>query len=179
MAADFLISSLQPLEFDGVAPYTAERFLALCRDQLSETQAAAIADALSERLPDIDSSWSPAAKWRDLEIQFRNAAATERARARGEDPSRWRRPAEGCALHWTGRIAAAFQEHDPARRDRMLDQVRWDAADELVPASSPLSAAAALAYAIRLAIVLRRQRISVANGNETFSRLTAAAHPKL
>lgn len=178
MAADYLISSLLPLEFDGAAPYTEARFLDLCRAQLSADQSAAIADALAGRLPDAPPSWAPAAQWRDLEIQLRNAVAAERARARGEDPSRWRRPAEGCALHWAGRVAAAFQERDPERRDHMLDQVRWDAAAELVPVASPLSAAAALAYAIRLAIVLRRRRISVADGNETFSRLTAASRPE-
>ena len=34
MVADYLISSLQPLDLDGPAPYTMERFLEMCRDQL-------------------------------------------------------------------------------------------------------------------------------------------------
>ena len=173
MAADYLISSLQPLDPDGAAPYAMARFLEMCRDQLTATQSDAIAAAV---LPDGDatSKWSVAAKWRDLDIQIRNAVAAERAHARGLDPAKWRHPADGCSLHWANRVAACFQEKDPGRRDRLLDLVRWDAAGELTPPASPLSAAAAFTYAIRLAIVIRRQSLSAEAGNEAFDRLTAA-----
>ena len=172
MAADYLISSLQPLDIDGAAPYAPARFLAMCRAQLSPVQADALAAALDGN--PVPTDWSVAARWRDLEVQIRNAVAAERARARGQDPARWRRPVDGCSLFWANRVAAAFQEKDPAKRDRLLDQVRWDAAGELTPAASPLSAAAALTYAIRLSIVLRRQALSAEAGNAVFDRLTAA-----
>ena len=123
--------------------------------------------------PECDTSL--AAAWRDLDAQLRNAVAAERARTRGADPSRWRRPVNGCSLYWAGRVQAAFQEKDPSRRDHMLDQVRWDAAGELTPPASPLSAAAAYTYGIRLAIVLRRQALSAEAGNATFDALTAAS----
>ena len=174
MAADYLISSLQPLDPDGAAPVTMARFLEACGEQLPAAQAAAIADAVAPERPAAAPRWAVAARWRDLEDQIRNAVAAERARARGLDPARWRHPVAGCSLYWANRVAAAFQEKDPARRDRLLDQVRWDAAGELTPAASPLSAAAALTYAIRLAIVLRRQTLSAEAGNEVFNRLTAA-----
>ena len=173
MAADYLISSLQPLDPDGAAPYAMARFLEMCRDQLSARQADAIASAVRSDGASAD-GWSVAARWRDLEGQIRNAVAAERARAQGLDPAKWRRPVDGCSLYWANRVAAAFQEKDPAKRDRLLDLVRWDAAGELTPAASPLSAAAALTYAIRLSIVLRRQALSAEAGNEVFDRLTAA-----
>ena len=72
-------------------------------------------------------------------------------------------------------MAAAFQEKDPAARDRLLDQVYWDAAGELTSPTSPLSAAAALTYAIRLKIVIRRRALSTEAGNAVFDRLTAAS----
>lgn len=174
MAADYLVSSLQPLDLDGSAPYTLARFLEMCRDQLPASQSDAIAAAV---LPDgggAASRWSVAAKWRDLDVQIRNAVAAERARAQGLDPAKWRRPADGCSLHWANRVAACFQEKDPGKRDRLLDLVRWDAAGELTPPASPLSAAAAFTYALRLAIVVRRQALSADSGNEVFNRLTAA-----
>ena len=34
MAADYLVASLQPLTLDGPPPYTAERFIELCRSQM-------------------------------------------------------------------------------------------------------------------------------------------------
>ena len=43
MAADYLVSSLQPLTLDGRAPYTAAQFLDLCRSQLSAADATAVA----------------------------------------------------------------------------------------------------------------------------------------
>ena len=107
MAADYLISSLQPLDLDGAAPYAPAHFLAMCRDQLSTVQADAAAAVLDGNPAPTD--WSVAARWRDLEDQLRNAIAAERARARGQDPARWRRPVAGCSLDWANRVAAAFR----------------------------------------------------------------------
>ena len=170
MAADYLVSSLQPLALDGPPPYTAERFLDLCRSQLSAGDADGVAAVMSGAASD----HPLAARWRDLDAQLRNAIATERARLHGQDAARWRRPAEGCSLYWTGRAAAAFQEKDPARRERLLDLVRWDAAGELTPPSAPLSVAAVFTYAIRLAVVLDRAGRDAGAGGEVFNRLTAA-----
>lgn len=176
MAADYLISSLQPLVLDGPAPYSMERYLEMCRDQLPTVQADAISAVVGSR-PVAD--WSVARAWTDLESQLRNAAAAERARARGLDPAKWRHAVDGCSLFWANRVAAAFQEKDPAKRDRLLDQVWWDAAGELTPAAAPLSAAAALTYAIRLSLVIRRRAISADAGNATFDRLTSATKLEL
>ncbi len=174
MAADFLIASLPSPALDGPAPITMERFLDACRDQLGEKATAGIEAALACA----PSGHPIAERWRDLETQLRNAAAAERARIAGQDPAKWRRPAEVCAIFWTNRVTAAFQEKDPAKRDRLLDQIRWDAAGELTPAASPLSAAAAFTYAIRLAISIRRSALGVEAGNEVFNRLTSASSPE-
>ncbi len=184
MAADYLVSSLQPLALDGPPPYTAERFLDMCRGQLPAADMSALetllaaetasANAPSPDMGEASSRHRILARWRDLDAQLRNAVAAERARLHGQDAARWRRPVEGCALFWTNRAAAAFQEKDPARRERLLDQVRWDAAGELTPPAAPLSTAAVFAYAIRLAVVLRRAARDMAAGNEVFNRLTAA-----
>ena len=178
MAADYLISSLQPLDIDGPAPYTMERFLEMCRDQLTVGQAEAVAAVVTSPAAALPAS-GIAAAWRDLDGQLRNAIAAERARIRGGDSAKWRHPVAGCSIYWTNRVTAAFQEKDPAKRDRLLDQVRWDAAGELTPAASPLSVGAAFTYAIRLGIVIRRSAISVQAGNATFDRLTAASKLEL
>ena len=180
MAADYLVSSLQPLALDGPPPYTAEQFLGLCRSQLTEADMDAIEallafeSASTSVLSDVLLGHRILARWCDLAAQIRNAIAAERARLHGQDAARWRRPVEGCSLFWTNRAAAAFQEKDPARRERLLDQVQWDAAGELTPPASPLSVAAVFTYAIRLAIVLRRDVRDATAGNAVFNRLTAA-----
>lgn len=154
MSIDYIVSSLQPLSFDGAAPYGWEQFLALLPDGF------AVPDAIAG---------TGSARWRDLETQLRNAMSV----ARGGE--KHRRPANGCDLYWQNRVAAAFQERDPLRRETLLDRVWWDAAGELTPAASPLSAGALETYAIRLRILLKRNRVSKDAGNAIFDRLTAAA----
>jgi len=161
MAADYLVSSLPALDFDAPAPITLAQFDALCREQLGERPFAALEK-----------------EWADLDAQMRNAAAEERARLRGGDASRWRRPTTGCALHWQSRIRAAFAEKDPDKRDRLLDKARWDAAGEMTPPASPLSLGAAFTYRIRLEIAIKRQAISADAGNAAFDRLTQSATPQ-
>lgn len=171
MAADYLVASLRPLPFNGPAPYTRDAFAALCREQLSAADAAGLAALLDET----PSDHPLVTAWRDLDTQMRNACAAERGRLLGRDAARWRRPAAGCSLFWTNRILAAFQEKDPARREDLIDRVRWDAAGDLTPPDRPLSAAAVFTYAVRLSVVLRRAGRDTAAGNDVFTRLTAAS----
>ena len=161
MAADFLIASLPTVPFDGPAPLSLTDFLARCKAELG-----------FEPLSDDDKS-ATAAKWRDLETQMRNAAANERAKALGRDAAKYRRETPGCSVYWQNRIAAAFAETDPLKRQTILDKVFWDAADDLVPPASPLSAAAAYAYRIRLEIAARRAAVSKEEGNKVFDGITS------
>ena len=175
MAADYLVSGLQPLAIDGAAPCSKATFLALCREQLGERHARAIESAMDGAASAPECDTPLAAAWRDLDAQLRNAVAAERARTRGADPSRWRRPVNGCSLYWAGRVQAACLSLLSEREKDIADFERWDAAGELTPPASPLSAAAAYTYGIRLAIVLRRQALSAEAGNATFDALTAAS----
>ena len=153
---DYIVSSLQPLAFDGVAPYDWDEFLALMPEGFDVPDAAAGIGSL---------------RWRDLETQLRNAMAA----ARGGD--RYSRPASGCDLYWHSRITAAFQEKNPLKRESLIDRVWWDAAGELTPVSAPLSMGALETYAIRLQIVLKRNRIEKDAGDAVFDRLTATIEP--
>ena len=153
MPIDYIVASLQPLMFDGPAPYEWDRFLAMMPDGFEMPDAVA-------------GTGSP--RWRELETQLRNALAA----ARGGD--KYRRTASGCELYWQNRIAAAFQERNPLKRESLIDRVWWDAAGELTPVSSPLSKGALETYAIRLKIVLKRNSIIRETGDAIFGRLTDA-----
>jgi hypothetical protein len=85
------------------------------------------------------------------------------------------RPASGCDLYWQNRITAAFQEKNPLKRESLIDRVWWDAAGELTPVSAPLSNGALETYAIRLKLVLKRNRIEKDAGDAVFDKLTATA----
>ena len=153
MPIDYTAASLLPLTFDGPAPYTWERFAAM----------------LPAELVAADGSFAAPPRWRELETQLRNAMAA----ARGGE--RFRRPTSGCDLYWQNRMTAAFSEKSPLKRESLIDHVWWDAAGELTPVASPLSRGALATYAIRLQIVLRRNRISKESGDALFDHLTAAA----
>ena len=157
MSIDYTVSSLPALAFGQPAPLTLAKFAEAAPDF------AALAGAPGEAA---GPAAKFAAKWRDVETQLRNAAAS----ARGGE--RFARPAEGCSVFWRSRVAACFQEKDPLRRDEAIDRVWWDAAGELADPASPLGPGALAAYAVRLGIALRRARISEAAGSAAFDRLT-------
>lgn len=144
MSVDYIVSSLPALQFDAPAPIEWEKFVEACGGKVPECN-----------------------KWRDLETQLRNAVAEARGGAK------YARPAAGCSLYWRGRIAACFQEKDVAQRDRLLDKVWWDAAEELTPPASPLGRGALATYAVRLRIAIKRSAISAERGSAAFDTLTS------
>ena len=162
MSAEYLISSLQPIPFDGPAPVSRAEFRAACRRELGFEPLSA------------GDNHAAARAWRDLETQLGNTCASERAKALGVNGDKYLRPADGCSLFWRGRIAAAFAEADPLRRQSAIDRVYWDAAQELTPAADPLAVGAAYTYLVRLGIAERRARISAAEGNSVFDRISDA-----
>ena len=149
MSIDYIVASLPTLAFDAPAPISWERFCESCGGEKL------VLRSIGE------------GGWRDLETQLRNAMAE----ARGGE--RFRRPADGCSLHWKNRVLACFQEKNVAKRDELLDRTWWDAAGELTPPSEPLGPGALATYAIRLKIALKRSLISKDTGNAAFDRLTA------
>lgn len=151
MPIDYTVASLQPLYFNGAAPYTWADFARMLP-----------ADCLTD-----GGGFAHSAKWNDLEAQLRNAMALARG---GEKDVR---ATAGLSLYWQNRVTAAFGEKNPLKREALLDRVWWDAAAELTPLSSPLSRGALETYAIRLRIAIKRAAVSKEAGNAVFDRLTA------
>ena len=156
MPIDYTVASLQPLAFDSPAPYTWDRFMSMMPEGFEAPDAVA-------------GTGSP--RWREIETQLRNAIAS----ARGGE--KYCRSVSACDLYWRNRIAAAFQEKNPLKRENLIDKVWWDAAGELTPVSSPLSMGALETYAVRLKIAIRRNLAANGDGDGIFGRLTDAAQP--
>ena len=149
MSVDYIVASLPAIQFDAPAPIAWEAFAEKCGGE----------DEVSKLVSDKG--------WDDIETQLRNAMAEARGGAK------YVRPAEGCSLYWKNRVTACFQEKDVAARQRLLDKVWWDAAEELVPPASPLGPGALAAYAVRLKIALRRSAISKETGGAAFDAVTS------
>ncbi len=149
MSVDYIVASLPAIQFDAPAPIAWEAFAEKCG---GEDEVAKLVGSRG---------------WNDIETQLRNAMAEARGGAK------YVRPAEGCSLYWKNRVTACFQEKDVAARQRLLDKVWWDAAEELVPPASHLGPGALAAYAVRLKIALRRSAISKEKGGAAFDAVTA------
>lgn len=149
MTIDYIVASLPALVFDQPPAISWAKFASLCAD------AGRKADELG------------GAEWSDLETQIKNAVAVARGGAK------WVRAAEGCSVYWRTKVAHAFQEKDVAKREEILDRIRWDAAEELTDLTSPLGAGALATYAVRLKIAIKRAKISTEAGSAAFDRLTA------
>lgn len=171
MSAEYLVSSLPPLQFDGPAPMSADAFAVRCDEWLSARDAAAVRAILAGA----DSPHPAARRWKDLKTQMKNAVSAERARKRRVDAAKWKRDESGCDLFWKSRVSAAFRETDPLKREALIDRAEWDAAAELTPPANPLGAGAAFTYAARLPVAARRSALDAAAGNGIFEDIVSAA----
>ncbi|HRR33829.1 MAG TPA: DUF2764 family protein [Kiritimatiellia bacterium] len=167
MSVIYLLSSLPMLRLDAPSAVTPEAFLSACRDQLSAADAAA-AEAL---LTGAACDHPFVAAWRDRDTILRNAVARQRARLAGDDASRWLRPASGCDTRIETQVEEAFNQPDPLRREKALDQIRWMIAEEL-QGPDPLDVKGVFAYAVKLAILARWAALTPEQGQNTFDRLT-------
>ena len=147
-AYEYFLSSLPTLAFGAPPPFSSGELRQAAEGNLSANDLAAL-DALIDDSP---SGHPFVAAWRDRETQLRNAVARARAARAGADAAPWLRPHGGWSAAIESGVSAAFQEADPLARHRALARLRWDAAGDLVGADA-FSAAAVLAYAVRLSIL--------------------------
>ena len=172
MNLDYFISSLPALLPEQPSAITLEEFRAACTEHLSGSLLAAV-----EALLDDQPSTHPfITAWRRHERGLRTAIARRCAARLGTDARPWIRP-DGLDETETARgVAAAFEQPDPLQRERALDRIRWKAAEEL-QGIQPLTARVLLAYAIKLRLLARRQKLDAATGRqrlETLATLPAA-----
>jgi len=168
MSVLYLLSSLPYLRAETPPVLSTCSFLDACRSQLSEVDANAVA-ALLEGRP---TGHPLASAWSDAETILRNAVTRRRARLRGADGARWLRPTRGCDRQIEEGVEAAFEAGDPLKRERALDELRWRVADALA-GPDPLSLGVVFAYAVKLAIAVRRASLDKARGQAAFDKLAA------
>jgi len=171
MSTIYLISTLPMLREDAPPPISPERFLAMCGEQLTASEAAAAAQLLAGPTQK-DPPVAPfVGRWRDKEAILRNAIAVERARRVGQDPVKWLRPTADCDVRLARMAEAVLQERGPLAKEKAVDHALWVAADEM-GGPDPMAVERVYAYAVQLAILTRWQTRSPERGRETFAALT-------
>lgn len=167
MSLVYLISSLPALDFDSPPPMSHEAFLQACSDWLNAKECSAVESLLNN----VPSEHPFVSAWMDKETILRNALVQVRARAAGVDASLHTRYAHGCDKKIESDVEDAVQHHDPLQKERSIDKIRWETAEE-IQGPDPLHINAIFAYAVKLTIVTRWSKRTLESGKETFGELT-------
>lgn len=167
MSIYYLISSLPLLSLNQRPLITTEAFVDACRAQLNAEDADA-AKALIQNTP---SQHPFVLAWRDKDTILRNAIARARARLADTDTERWIRPTEGCDTGIALLVDDTFEQPDPLKREKKIDEARWLIAESL-QGYDPMSISVALGYAIKLTLAWRWANLNADAGRETFEQLT-------
>lgn len=171
MSYPYLVSTLPMLGIDKQPPMSLEAFVELCQEQLSNADFQELEALLSEDEQPTNNSFIK--EWRAAETQLRNAVARARAaKLDGVDANKWLRTHSGFDVVLENGVISAFQERDPALRQKVLDQLLWDKATELA-GYDEFSLKAIFAYAIQLKIC--NVRSSQTDSEKGATRLTAVA----
>ncbi len=167
MNLEYFIASL-PLLLPGQAPgIEPESFRAACAAQLDSDLGEAACALLDGR----PSEHPFARAWRERETILRNAVARRRASRRNADAQGTQRPVRGSDVRIEHGVAAAFEQPDPMQRERALNRLRWNVLDEL-QGNQPLAPAVVLAYAVKLRLLDRWQRLNAEAGARKIEEMT-------
>lgn len=174
MSYPYLVSSLPMLGIDKQPPMSLEVFVELCQEQLTDVDFQELEALLSVDEQPTNNSFIK--EWRAAETQLRNAVARARAaKLDGVDANKWLRTHTGFDVVLENGVSSAFQEKDPALRQKALDQLLWDKAAELA-GYDEFSLKAIFAYAIQLKICNIRN--SQTDSEKGAARLAAVASGK-
>lgn len=156
------IASLPHIKPDNQLPITVEAFRSACEDHLSNSQWRLLNSLLDGEVSH-ESTHPFANRWFHAEVQLRNAVARQRGQARGIDVKPFLRSHN----HFIGlietRVQEAFNAEDPAELERLLDQTRWELAEDLIGEDS-YGFSKLAAYAIQLRIATRWNRMNDETG---------------
>ncbi len=154
MSYYYLISSLPGISPEASPSISLDEFRTSCADQLSATDMGALEAILLDDAGTDDHSHPFVARWRARDTQLRNASARLRAARRQIDAGEFVKSHTGFDVGIEEQVESAFAEATPLGREQALDRIRWSVLDELV-GPEPFSAAAVLAYGVKLRIAER------------------------
>ena len=134
----------------------------MCGSNKSKNQLCLL-DALLNGEVSCESTHSFANRWFHAEIQLKNAVARQRAQIRGVDV----KPFLHSHDHFIGfletRVQEAFSAEDPSELERILDQARWELAEDFI-GEDAYGFSKLAAYAVQLRIATRWNRMNDETG---------------
>jgi hypothetical protein len=151
MSYFYFAATLPELSIEQAPPLSSDAFTALCRENLSDGDFAAL-EALSN--DEATHRRTFVRQWKDKETQLRNALVRVRASELKRDPGPYLREQIGADGSVDRTVGDAFGRKTPQDRELVLDRFRWTQAEALA-GYDPFSIDAILAYSVKLKLAER------------------------
>lgn len=170
----FLMSSLPMLRFGEKSPISHEQFIEACEGNCSE----GILEELRRLSINITGEetfahcLAPANRWLSHEIALRNAIAAQRA-VRLQRPMPPEMPTSFSDDSLAKDVENAFAAPSPEERETKLDELRWNALDEMENGHD-FDCDALVVYSLKLQLLERKQSRKVQAGITEYARLVDA-----
>lgn len=174
MSYYYLVATLPIFPLEGPPPMSGSAFLDLCRQHLSETDAARLNRLWSDdpAATELVAETDFVSRWQARDIQMRNAIARHRAGLLRRDAAPFLRPHPGMDATLEKSVADALGKESPLEREASLDKLRWTIVETLA-GTDPFSADAVFAYALKLRIAERWSAMTDEEGQTRVSALLA------
>ncbi|MGB2705387.1 MAG: hypothetical protein WBC74_00795 [Candidatus Omnitrophota bacterium] len=127
----YLISSLPMLHFGRSKPFSFEKFLDMCAQSVSANDVEIIKSCAGIERSPYDDSQSALKKWHAFDTALRNALVKIRSARKHKDPDKYLRPDEYQNPHATNLAMNAYKNPSVLESEKILDEARWRALDEL------------------------------------------------
>lgn len=158
----YLISSLPMLHFGTKAPFSSDRFRQMCRGLISEEDMAIVEAASRDDIYNYRGAQQTLRRFRNFEVALRNELVKIRASRRHTDPLKYMRDDGQTDISMNHIAINAYRAATMLESEKMLDQARWHALDELT-IGRYFDIDVLVAYTIKLSILERWDRIHGAN----------------
>ncbi len=169
----YLAASLSLLEFGMKIPVRYEDFLSYCEEQLSIKDLETIKRAKITPAEDPEDPCPTLREWKKFDTTLRNELSGYRASKKSKDAAVYTRgegyldPFLAIEAHW------AINEESPLEAERFLDRLRWERIEELEK-EHYFDIDYLVAYALKLQILERWQRIDSEGGMQVLQGLVSA-----
>lgn len=169
----YLAASLPLLEFGMKMPILYEYFLSCCQEQLSIKDLETIKRTKIAPTEDQEDHCPTLREWKKFDTTLRNELSRYRASKKSKDAAVYIRgegyldPILAIEAHW------AINEESPLEAERFLDRFRWERIEELEK-EHYFDIDYLIAYALKLQILERWQRIDSEGGMRVLQNLVSA-----
>jgi hypothetical protein len=169
----YILSSLPTLHFEGILPFSLEKFIQLCTEMIPEKdlKILQISAAIGS-----DFSYSGHSellkKWCVFNVALNNEIAKVRASRKHLDPGKFLRPDGYLSADVFHIVASASRNPSLLEGEKMLDQARWHYLDELAVGHF-FDLDLLLIYLQKLLILKRWNKINAADKQELLKTVSA------